>query len=152
VNIAKIPQPLEQASAGLLHGLPVGVGIERHQAISKGTTAPQGNAQIVNVIGTEIGGNVVALLQNLQHPVAEAGGFFGRLERAGEAAIGVLQMIAFQDSSSVIRRQKVDDTRTSLPIQPFPVTIDSKGQRTEAGYYAQEPVKGTFFPSSAGTL
>lgn len=77
---------------------------------------------------------------------------FGRLERPGEAAIGVLQMIAVQGSSSVIRKQKVDDTRASPPIQPFPVTIDFKGQRTEAGYYAQEPVKGTFFSSSAGTL
>jgi hypothetical protein len=78
--------------------------------------------------------------------------FLGRLERAGEAAIGVLQMIACLDSSLAIRRQKVDDTRTSLPIQTFPVTIDFKGQRTEDSYYSQEPVKGTFFSSSAGTL
>ena len=39
-------------------------------------TSPQGDAQVVNGIGLEAGGSVVALLQHALHPVAQAGGLW----------------------------------------------------------------------------
>jgi len=73
MNVSEIAQALEEPLAGFLHGLPAGVGVNRHQAVGQGTAAAQRYAEIVNGIRTEIGGNVVALLRDPQHPVAEAG-------------------------------------------------------------------------------
>jgi len=73
VDVAKIAEALKQAPAGLFHGLPVGIGIERHQAICQRAAAAQGDAEVVNGIRAEPGRNVLALLQHAGHPVAQTG-------------------------------------------------------------------------------
>ena len=77
LNIAQGAQTLKQAFSGLLHSLPVGIGIEGHQSVGQGAATAQGDTQVMDRIGTEIGGNAIALLQDPQHPIAQAGGFRG---------------------------------------------------------------------------
>ena len=81
LDVAQCAEALKQALAGLLHRLPVRIGIEGHQSVRHGAAAAQGDAQVVNRIGTEIGGDVLALFQNPQHPVAQAGCFLARVVR-----------------------------------------------------------------------
>src|SRR5208337_144024 len=63
VDIAQGAEPLKEATASLFHGLPVGIGIEGPQAIGQGATAAQSDAEVVDRVGTEIGGDVIALLK-----------------------------------------------------------------------------------------
>ena len=54
VDIAQGTEALKQALAGLLHRFPVRVGIEGHQSIGQRAATAQGDAQIMDGVGSEI--------------------------------------------------------------------------------------------------
>jgi hypothetical protein len=85
LDIPQIAETPKQTPAFLLHGFPIGVGIERHQSVSQGAAAAQGNAQVVNRVRAEIGGNMGTFFEDLKHPVAQARNFLGAGWAIGES-------------------------------------------------------------------
>ena len=77
----RLPSSLEELFAGLLHGFPGRVRIQCHHAVSHRTASAQRNPQIVNGIGAEVGGGVVALGEHALHPVTQSRDFGFRPHR-----------------------------------------------------------------------
>ena len=73
LNVAQSAEPLKQAPAGLLHRFPVGIGIDSDQAVGHGAAPAQADAKVMDRVGAEVGGDMLALFEDTQHPVAQAG-------------------------------------------------------------------------------
>src|SRR5258708_10728804 len=100
LDVAQLSETLEETLPCFLHLLPVGVGIDGHQAVRHGTAAAQGHAQIMHRIGAEAGSHVIALLQHALHPVAQTArlldAFYRARRQKHRLRIERLQIIIFR--------------------------------------------------------
>ncbi len=71
MGVAQVAQAAEELLAGFSHLLPGWIGIENHDAVGERPTPAEGSAKIVNRLGAEVHCCLVALVQNLLHPVCE---------------------------------------------------------------------------------
>ena len=83
VHVAQFAQAAEEAFAGFLHVLPVGIGIDGSNAVSHGTTASEGHPQVVHGVGCEAKAGAVAFFEDALHPESEARFLFSGLCRQG---------------------------------------------------------------------
>src|SRR6266851_4342284 len=82
LDVAQVAETLEKTLPCFLHPLPVGIGVDGHQAVRHGTATAQGHAQVMHRIGAEAGSHVVALFEHPLHPVAQTARLLDAFYRA----------------------------------------------------------------------